>query len=173
MSRNATFATPVPISNFRRNRATMSSRHLSETIKEHPIGQGLDAFRRSFISICEDAGAPCNPQTLQELSQEGKSIHLRFLPSASDIRQNCRISLSTFYQPCKAFAPPVNFLPAATTRIYSATFYDSAPMSTPAASISIVSSLSSRQPSMKLPTITIYGIRSITSLPNPLPHLDQ
>jgi hypothetical protein len=41
-------------------------------IKDNPIGNGLDAFRASFSSICEGAGVSCTPDSLEQLGQEGE-----------------------------------------------------------------------------------------------------
>ncbi|CRK43386.1 hypothetical protein BN1723_005638 [Verticillium longisporum] len=42
----------------------------SKIIKDNPIGNGLDAFRKSFVSACEGAGVSCTPDALQQLRQE-------------------------------------------------------------------------------------------------------
>ncbi|KAH8755415.1 hypothetical protein F5883DRAFT_571360 [Diaporthe sp. PMI_573] len=42
----------------------------SEIIKSNPIGRGLDAFRDSFRSICEDKSISCTPDALSELGDE-------------------------------------------------------------------------------------------------------
>jgi hypothetical protein len=44
----------------------------SKIIEDNPIGKGLDAFRSSFNSICEEKGLFQSPDDLGRLSQEGK-----------------------------------------------------------------------------------------------------
>ena len=44
-----------------------------EVIKDNPIGKGLDAFRASFNSVCEDR----TPHALGQLDQESMTIQLR------------------------------------------------------------------------------------------------
>ncbi|KAK0728902.1 hypothetical protein B0T26DRAFT_810694 [Lasiosphaeria miniovina] len=39
-------------------------------IKDNPIGNGLDAFRASFSSVCEGAGVLYTPDALEQLGQE-------------------------------------------------------------------------------------------------------
>jgi hypothetical protein len=41
-------------------------------IKDNPIGNGLNVFYASLSSICEGAGVSCTPDSLEQLSQEGK-----------------------------------------------------------------------------------------------------
>ncbi|RYC78653.1 hypothetical protein BFJ63_vAg18473 [Fusarium oxysporum f. sp. narcissi] len=42
----------------------------SRIIEDNPIGDGLNAFRASFKSICEGASLPCTLDALEQLSQE-------------------------------------------------------------------------------------------------------
>ncbi|KAL3584588.1 hypothetical protein FPOAC2_14368 [Fusarium poae] len=42
----------------------------SRIIEDNPIGDGLNAFRASFKSICEGASVPCTLDALEQLSQE-------------------------------------------------------------------------------------------------------
>ncbi|PGG98196.1 hypothetical protein AJ80_09574 [Polytolypa hystricis UAMH7299] len=39
-------------------------------IKDNPIGRGLDVFRASFRSTCEDASVSCTPDALEQLGQD-------------------------------------------------------------------------------------------------------
>ncbi|KAK4131339.1 hypothetical protein BT67DRAFT_458094 [Trichocladium antarcticum] len=48
----------------------MADHAQSQTIKDNPIGNGLDAFRASFSLVCEDASIPCTPDSLDGLGQE-------------------------------------------------------------------------------------------------------
>ncbi|KAF3357053.1 hypothetical protein VdG1_00204 [Verticillium dahliae VDG1] len=41
-------------------------------IKDNPIGNGLDAFRASFVSVCEGADASRAPDAIDRLSHEGR-----------------------------------------------------------------------------------------------------
>ncbi|CRK26654.1 hypothetical protein BN1708_014620 [Verticillium longisporum] len=46
----------------------------SKIIGDNPIGNGLDAFRKSFVSICEGAGAFCTPDTFANSSEHRKYV---------------------------------------------------------------------------------------------------
>ncbi|PMD53352.1 uncharacterized protein K444DRAFT_646753 [Hyaloscypha bicolor E] len=48
----------------------MTDQAQSEILENNPIGKGLDAFRTSFNSICEDTSISCTPDTLGQLTQE-------------------------------------------------------------------------------------------------------
>ncbi|KAK7407904.1 hypothetical protein QQX98_009915 [Neonectria punicea] len=48
----------------------MADQSRSKIIEKHPIGKGLDAFRASFNSICEDGSILCSPDALGQLDQE-------------------------------------------------------------------------------------------------------
>ncbi|KAG7134447.1 hypothetical protein HYQ45_007590 [Verticillium longisporum] len=51
-------------------------------IKDNPIGNGLDAFRASFVSVCEGADASRAPDAIDRLSHEElRNLALLFLPS--------------------------------------------------------------------------------------------
>ncbi|KAM3510064.1 hypothetical protein MY11210_006070 [Beauveria gryllotalpidicola] len=57
----------------------MADQPRSEIIKLYPIGKGLDAFRASVISVCEDNGIPCTPDALGQLGEQyirNRSIRL-------------------------------------------------------------------------------------------------
>ena len=42
-----------------------------QIIQSKPIGEGLDGFRDSFNSICEDIGIPNSSQALDQVENEG------------------------------------------------------------------------------------------------------
>ncbi|KAF3768220.1 hypothetical protein M406DRAFT_109223 [Cryphonectria parasitica EP155] len=48
----------------------MADQSQSKIIESNPIGNGLDAFRASFSSICEGASVSCTPDALEQLSQD-------------------------------------------------------------------------------------------------------
>ncbi|KAH8585983.1 hypothetical protein B0O99DRAFT_695910 [Bisporella sp. PMI_857] len=48
----------------------MTDQAQSEILENNPIGKGLDAFRTSFNSICEDRTISCTPDALGQLAQE-------------------------------------------------------------------------------------------------------
>jgi len=50
-------------------------------IKDNPIGNGLDAFRASFSSICEGASVSCTPDSLEQLGQKGEKGQHSFFPA--------------------------------------------------------------------------------------------
>ncbi|KAK7211992.1 hypothetical protein V2G26_001810 [Clonostachys chloroleuca] len=43
----------------------------TKAIKDHPIGDGLDAFHASFKSVCRDRRISCSPDTLAHFDHEG------------------------------------------------------------------------------------------------------
>ena len=51
----------------------MTDQAQSEILENNPIGKGLDAFRTSFNSICEDRSISCTPDAVGQLGQEGKT----------------------------------------------------------------------------------------------------
>ena len=57
----------------------MTNELQSKVIEDNPIGNGLDAFRGSFDSICEGAGIPCSPDALDKLGQDGNVWLLNIL----------------------------------------------------------------------------------------------
>lgn len=52
----------------------MTDQAQSEILANNPIGKGLDAFRTSFKSICDDRTLSCTPDALDQLAQEGKTV---------------------------------------------------------------------------------------------------
>lgn len=44
----------------------------AEVIENKPIGDGLNAFRDSLISLCETSGLPCSIESLPKLDPEGR-----------------------------------------------------------------------------------------------------
>ena len=53
---------------------TMTDQAQSEILENNPIRKGLDAFRTSFNSICEDRTISCTPDALGQLAQEGTTV---------------------------------------------------------------------------------------------------
>lgn len=49
-------------------------------IKDHPIGDGHDAFHASFKLICQDRCISCSPDALAQFDQEGTVNHLHYDP---------------------------------------------------------------------------------------------
>jgi hypothetical protein len=45
----------------------------SKLVEDNPIGDGLDAFRPSFNSICNGTSISCIPDTLGRLGDKGKT----------------------------------------------------------------------------------------------------
>ncbi|KAK3364239.1 hypothetical protein B0T25DRAFT_576547 [Lasiosphaeria hispida] len=50
----------------------MADQPWSRIISDKPIGKGLEAFRASFNSVCEDRMISCSPFTLGQLGQEAR-----------------------------------------------------------------------------------------------------
>ncbi|OAA37516.1 serine/threonine-protein kinase Sgk2 [Beauveria brongniartii RCEF 3172] len=48
----------------------MADQPRTEIIECYPIGKGLDAFRASVSSVCEDKGISCTPDALGQLGEE-------------------------------------------------------------------------------------------------------
>jgi hypothetical protein len=72
MQRNAvSFALSHP--SYIDDPSTMIDRPRSEIIKDNPIRKGLDAFRASFNSVCEDRRISCSADSLIRLDQDGKT----------------------------------------------------------------------------------------------------
>ncbi|POR32939.1 Uncharacterized protein TPAR_06835 [Tolypocladium paradoxum] len=58
----------------------MTDQSRSEVIKEHPIGNGLDAFRASFSSICDDRSVARSSAAIDQLAQDDlRNLTLPFL----------------------------------------------------------------------------------------------
>jgi hypothetical protein len=51
--------------------STMGNQPQSKIIEDNPIGNGIDAFRGSFSSVCERAHLSCIPDALDQLEHEG------------------------------------------------------------------------------------------------------
>ncbi|RYP02126.1 hypothetical protein DL764_005961 [Monosporascus ibericus] len=73
----------------------MTDRPRSEILKENPIGKGLDIFRASFSSVCDDHNIPCSPDALDQLGREDIQnvtldllSALRNLPAVRFLRSN-------------------------------------------------------------------------------------
>ncbi len=71
MSRNTTFQRTLQ---SQMELVTMTDQAQSEILENNPIGKGLDAFRTSFNSICEDRSIFCTPDAVGQLGQEGKTV---------------------------------------------------------------------------------------------------
>lgn len=56
--------------------SAMGDQPQSKIIEDNPIGNGLDAFRGYFSSICEGARVSCTPDALEQLEQEGTADQL-------------------------------------------------------------------------------------------------
>jgi hypothetical protein len=54
--------------------APMAALSKSEIIRKYLIGGGLDAFRDSFSSACEELGYRGSPDAVWQLSNEGKML---------------------------------------------------------------------------------------------------
>ena len=53
----------------------MTDQAQSEILENSPIfGNGFDALRTSFESICEDRSISCTPDAVGQLGQEGKIV---------------------------------------------------------------------------------------------------
>ncbi|RMD42513.1 hypothetical protein DV735_g2633, partial [Chaetothyriales sp. CBS 134920] len=73
----------------------MGNQPQSKIIEDNPIGNGLDAFRASFNSICEGASISCTPDALDQLGQEDLQnlvlvlvSTLQILPASRLLRSN-------------------------------------------------------------------------------------
>jgi hypothetical protein len=53
---------------------TMTDQAQSEILENNLIRKGLDAFRTSFNSICEDRTISCTSDALGQLAQEGTTV---------------------------------------------------------------------------------------------------
>ena len=67
---------------------------ISEIIEAKPIGNGLDAFRKSFTSIAKEAGHCASTEVLDQMSNEGKNLDYSSIALLTLI-QMLRISLLT------------------------------------------------------------------------------
>jgi hypothetical protein len=68
---------PLPVFGNHHNRGgkagVMAVQHQSKTIEDNPIGNGLDAFRESFNSICEEGKISSRDAVLGRLGHEGNT----------------------------------------------------------------------------------------------------
>lgn len=53
--------------------SVMADQARLETIKDHPIGKGLDNFRASFNSVCDNLNVPSTTDALCKLSYDGNA----------------------------------------------------------------------------------------------------
>ncbi|KAK0621573.1 hypothetical protein B0T17DRAFT_295605 [Bombardia bombarda] len=70
MPRNATSFSPIHPSLLKNVTSAMMDQSQSEIIKSNPIGKGLDPFRATFISICEERSISCSPDALGQLDRQ-------------------------------------------------------------------------------------------------------
>lgn len=52
--------------------ANIADRSISEVVEAKPIRKGLNAFRDSFSSLCQDLGVPERLESLDRIGKEGK-----------------------------------------------------------------------------------------------------
>lgn len=57
--------------------SAMADQSRLKIIKDNPIGNGLDAFRASFNTVCADRALSRIPDALGQLDQEGMTVQLR------------------------------------------------------------------------------------------------
>ncbi|RSL39791.1 hypothetical protein CEP51_016769, partial [Fusarium floridanum] len=69
----------------------MRNESQSKVIEDNPIGNGLDAFRASFNSICEGASISPTPEVLEQLEQEDVQDLASSLLSALQILSTTRL----------------------------------------------------------------------------------
>jgi hypothetical protein len=50
----------------------MADQPRSKIIEENPIGNGLDAFRTTFRSICEASNIPCSADALERFERQSE-----------------------------------------------------------------------------------------------------
>jgi hypothetical protein len=62
----------------------MADQARSEIIKDNPIGKGLDAFRASFTSVCENKSIPSTLDSLGKLGHDGNTYSPAPLACATD-----------------------------------------------------------------------------------------
>ncbi|PHH49050.1 hypothetical protein CFIMG_007176RA, partial [Ceratocystis fimbriata CBS 114723] len=64
----------------------MANQSPSEIIENHPIGKGLDAFRASFNSKCEDESILCSPDALDQFDlEDSRNLIIRLLTAVQDL----------------------------------------------------------------------------------------
>ena len=76
---------------------------LERLIQESPIGNGLDGFRTSFLSICEGNSLPCTLDAVNHLTQEGKDVNSIVAIIHLTVIQIFRMSHLTYYLLCGIF----------------------------------------------------------------------
>ena len=54
----------------------MADQPRSEIIKDNPIGNGLEAFRTSFNTLCTDREIPCTLDALSQFDFEGSRVDI-------------------------------------------------------------------------------------------------
>ncbi|KAK7210153.1 hypothetical protein V2G26_017331 [Clonostachys chloroleuca] len=73
----------------------MTDQNRSKVIQEHPIGNGLNAFRTSFNSICEDRNISPDPAAVEHLGQEDLQNLVLVLLSTLQIHPAARLLRSS------------------------------------------------------------------------------
>ncbi|CAI6091430.1 unnamed protein product [Clonostachys chloroleuca] len=73
----------------------MTDQNRSKVIQEHPIGNGLNAFRTSFNSICEDRNISPDPAAVEHLGQEDLQNLVLVLLSTLQIHPAARLLCSS------------------------------------------------------------------------------
>ncbi|KAL2886391.1 hypothetical protein HOO65_060221 [Ceratocystis lukuohia] len=64
----------------------MENQSPSKIIENHPIGKGLDAFRASFNSICEDMSILCSPDALDQLDlRDSRDLVISLLTAVQNL----------------------------------------------------------------------------------------
>jgi hypothetical protein len=96
----------ISSANVLRTRAVvMTDQNRSKVIQEHPIGNGLNAFRTSFNSICEDRNISPDPAAVEHLGQEGTCSKADSDVSLSNCMQTYRILSSSFSPHYRSIQP--------------------------------------------------------------------
>lgn len=83
----------------------MTDNSQAKIIEESPIGNGLDAFRASFKSICEGRSLSCTSDALNHLTQEGKDVGNIVAVYHLTVIQIFKIPHSTYCLLCGTFLP--------------------------------------------------------------------
>jgi hypothetical protein len=70
--------TPLPLSfHIESMPSSMADRPRLKIIKDNPIGNGLDAFRASFNTVCANRTISRIPDAFGQLDQQGMTAQLR------------------------------------------------------------------------------------------------
>ncbi|KAK7219760.1 hypothetical protein V2G26_007763 [Clonostachys chloroleuca] len=99
----------------------MTDQNCSKIIEEHPIGNGLNTFRNSFNSICEDGNISPDPGAIESIL----------------VKKSYRILFSSFSPHYNSIQPPDCSVQVEMAKTSSTICCGSIPLSTPASSILI------------------------------------